>query len=336
MATHAKRILVTGGAGFIGSHIVEQLVHKGPAGGTGEVVVLDNFTRGNRDNLAGAMQRGRVTIVEGDINDVATVKDVMDGIDEVYHMAALRITQCAEEPRKALEALVDGAFNVFEAAVNAKVSKVVAASSASVYGLADHFPTPEDQHPYNNRTFYGAAKTFNEGMLRSFNEMYGLKYVALRYFNAYGPHMDAYGKYTEVLIRWMERLADGLPPLIFGNGKQTMDFVYVGDIARANILAAESNETDAFFNVASGTETSLLQLAQALTKVMVVDIEPEFREERAVNPVPRRLADTRLAAEKIGFRAEVSLEEGLRRLVEWLRGLGTRSKASLSPAKVGS
>lgn len=336
MATQAKRILVTGGAGFIGSHIVDQLVRKGPSDGTGEVVVLDNFTRGNRDNLAGAMQRGRVTIVEGDINDVATVKHVMDGIDVVYHMAALRITQCAEEPRKALEALVDGAFNVFEAAVQAKVSKVVAASSASVYGLADHFPTTEDQHPYNNRTFYGAAKTFNEGMLRSFNEMYGLKYVALRYFNAYGPHMDAYGKYTEVLIRWMERLADGLPPLIFGNGSQTMDFVYVGDIARANILAAESNESDAVFNVASGTETSLLQLAQALTKVMGVNIEPEFREERAVNPVPRRLADTRLAAERIGFRAEVSLEEGLRRLVDWWRGLGARGKASLSPAKVAS
>ena len=148
-----------------------------------------------------------------------------EGVDIVFHQAAIRITQCAEEPRLAFDVLAEGTFNVLEAAVKAGVSKVIAASSASVLGLADSFPTTEEHHPYNNRTIYGAAKTFNEGLLRSFAEMYGLRYVALRYFNVYGPRMDVYGAYTEVLIRWMERLAAGMPPIIYGDGSQTMDFV---------------------------------------------------------------------------------------------------------------
>lgn len=312
-----KRVLVTGGAGLIGSHIVDQLVQRRREKGYGQIVVLDNFVRGRRENLARACSAGDVTIVEGDISDRALVADVMQGVDVLFHMAAIRITQCAEDPRLALEVMVDGAFNVFEAAVRAGVRRVVAASTASVYGLADEFPTTVRHHPYNNRTFYGAAKVFNEGMLRSFNDMYGLPYVALRYFNVYGPRMDIHGVYTEVLVRWMERIANGQPPLIFGDGKQTMDFIYVEDVARANILAAESDVVDEVFNVASGQETSLLQLAQALCRAMGRDLTPEHREERKVNPVSRRLAEVESAAQRIGFRAAVSLDEGLRRLVAW-------------------
>jgi UDP-glucose 4-epimerase len=242
---------------------------------------------------------------------------VTAGIDVVFHQAAIRITQCAEEPRLALEVLADGTFNVLEAAVNAKVSKVVAASSASVYGLAETFPTREDHHPYANRTLYGAAKTFNEGLLRSFNDMYGLDYVALRYFNVYGPRMDIYGVYTEVLVRWMERIVAGQPPLILGDGLQTMDFVYSEDIARANLLAAESSASDVVLNVASGTESSLRDLADTLLRAMASDLTPEYGPPRSVNNVSRRLADTTAARELLGFRAEVDLEEGLRRLVEW-------------------
>jgi UDP-glucose 4-epimerase len=216
-----------------------------------------------------------------------------------------------------LEVLANGTFNVLEAAVAAKVKKVVAASSASVYGLADEFPTTERQHPYHNRTMYGAAKTFNEGLLRSFHEMYGLDYVALRYFNVYGPRMDVHGVYTEVLIRWMERIASGKPPLILGDGTQTMDFIYIEDIARANILAAKAAVSDEVFNVASGVETSLNELADALLRVMGSDLTPEYGPARKVNAVPRRLADTTQALQKIGFKAEASLEEGLRRLVNW-------------------
>jgi len=308
-----SRVLITGGAGLIGSHIVDQLVEQGVR----EVVVFDNFVRGRRENLTWALERGPLTIVEGDIRDRKLLAEAMQGIDVLFHQAALRITQCAEEPRLALEVLVDGTFNVLEAAVQAGVRKVVAASTASVYGLAEEFPTPENHHPYNNRTLYGAAKIFNEGLFRSFYEMYGLDYVALRYFNVYGPRMDTYGAYTEVLIRWMERIAAGQPPLIFGDGTQTMDFVYAEDIARANILAAQAHVTDEVFNIACGTETSLNDLAYTLLRVMGSDLEVEYGPERKVNPVPRRLADTHKAAQMLGFRAETCLEEGLRRLVAW-------------------
>lgn len=315
MQLAGRRFLVTGGAGLIGSHITDVLVrHK-----MGEVVVLDSFVRGRRDNLRWALAHGPVTIIEGDIRDRKLVAEVIQGVDVVFHQAAIRITQCADEPRLALEVLADGTFNVLEAAVRARLRKVVAASSASVYGSAEEFPTPEHHHPYNNRTLYGAAKLFNEALLRSFHEMYGLDYVALRYFNVYGPRMDTHGAYTEVLIRWMERIAAGQPPLIFGDGTQTMDFIYAEDIARANILAARGAVTDAVFNVASGVETSLNELASTLLRVMHSPLQPEYGPERKVNAVPRRLADIRKAEQMLGFRAHVSLEDGLQRLVDWWR-----------------
>jgi UDP-glucose 4-epimerase len=254
----------------------------------------------------------------------------MQSVDLVFHQAAIRITQCAEEPRLALEVLADGTFNLLEAAVVAKVKKVVAASSASVYGLAEEFPTTEKHHPYNNRTLYGAAKVFNEGLLRSFHEMYGLDYVALRYFNVYGPRMDIYGAYTEVLIRWMERIAAGQRPLILGDGNQTMDFVYIEDIARANILAAKADVTDEVFNVASGVETSLNDLASSLLRVMGSSLQPEYGPARKVNAVPRRLAETGNAKRRIGFKAQVSLEEGLRGLVKWWQATPTVTQTSLA------
>jgi UDP-glucose 4-epimerase len=309
----AKRVLITGGAGLVGSHIADQLVRENNP----EIIVLDNFVRGRRENLAWAMANGNVRIVEGDLRDTKILAQVMQGVDLVFHQAAIRITQCAEEPRLAVDVLANGTFNVLEAAVAAKVKKIVAASSASVYGLAEVFPTTEKHHPYNNRTLYGAAKVFNEGLLRSFHEMYGLDYIALRYFNVYGPRMDIYGAYTEVLIRWMERIAAGTPPLILGDGGQTMDFVYIEDIARANILAAKSPITDDVFNVASGVETSLDDLANGLLKVMGSSLKPEYGPARKVNAVPRRLAEVNNAKNKIGFEAQVSLEQGLTKLVDW-------------------
>jgi UDP-glucose 4-epimerase len=308
-------MFVTGGAGTIGSTLVDLLVDAGAE----EVVVLDNFVRGRRENLATAEESGRVTVVDGDIRDRALVAELTDGIDVVFHQAAIRITQCAEEPRLAHEVLVDGTFNVVEAAADAGVRKLIAASSASVYGLASEFPTAELHHPYANDTLYGTAKTYNEGLLRSYHAMTGLDYVALRYFNVYGPRMDVHGLYTEVLVRWMERIAEGKAPLIFGDGEQTMDFVCVPDIARANVLAAEADVTDAVFNIASGVETSLRELAETLLQVMGSDLPIEFGPERAVNGVTRRLADTSEARTALGFSAEIELEEGLTQLVEWWR-----------------
>ncbi|MER6427653.1 NAD-dependent epimerase/dehydratase family protein [Streptomyces sp900105245] len=315
-SVRGKKILVTGGAGTIGSNLVDLLAE----GGAREIVVLDNFVRGRMGNLARALGSGVVEVVEGDIRDAATVRKVTEGADLVFHLAAIRITQCAEEPRLANEVMVDGTFNVLEAAVEAGVGKVIASSSASVYGMAEEFPTTERHHSYNNDTFYGAAKAFNEGMLRSFHAMYGLDYVALRYFNVYGPRMDIHGLYTEVLIRWMERIEAGEPPLILGDGSQTMDFVDVRDIARANVLAAESDLTDEVFNVASGTETSLKELAQGLLEAMGASgLEPEHGPARAVNGVTRRLAETGRAAERLGFTARIDLRTGLRDLVDWWR-----------------
>ena len=310
-----QRCLVTGGAGTIGSTIVDQLV----AADAGEVIVLDNFVRGRRENLVGALGSGKVRVVDGDIRDRRLVTALMSGTDVLFHQAAIRITQCAEEPRLALEVLVDGTYEIVEAAADAGVRKVVAASSASVYGLAEQFPTGERHHPYANDTLYGAAKTFNEGLLRSFHATHGLDYVALRYFNVYGPRMDIHGLYTEVLIRWMERIEAGQAPLILGDGTQTMDFVFTEDIARANLLAASADVTDEVFNIGSGTETSLTELAQALLRAMGSDLPLEFGPPRGVNSVTRRLADVSQAAERLGWKSEITLDEGLRRLVAWWR-----------------
>jgi UDP-glucose 4-epimerase len=307
--------LITGGAGAVGSNLADQLVQAGAR----EVVVLDNFVRGRRENLAWATANGPVRIVEGDVRDRELVAELTRGMDIVFHQAALRITHCAEEPRLALEVMVDGTYNVIEAALRENVQRIVAASSASVYGLAEQFPTEESHHPYANDTLYGAAKTFNEGLLRSFHAMQDLDYVALRYFNVYGPRMDIHGVYTEVLVRWMERIEAGDSPLILGDGSQTMDFIYIDDVARANVLAAEADATNEVFNIASGTETSLLQLAHLLIEVMDSDVPIEYAPERSVNKVPRRLADTQQAHQHLGFQATTNLEEGLQQLVDWWR-----------------
>ena len=316
MDIDGARILVTGGCGLVGSTTIDLLLqHHRP----GRIVILDNLERGTLANVEGALADPRVELVRGDIRDVRAVRDVIRGIDAVIHMATLRITACAAEPREALGVMCDGSFNVLEAAHAAGVQKVVAASSASIYGLAEVFPTREDHHPYNNRTWYGASKIMLEGLLRSFNDMYELPYVALRYFNVYGPRMDIHGKYTEVLIRWMERIAAGQPPLILGDGSTTMDFIYIEDVARSNILALQADVSDEVFNVGSGRETSLSELAAALLTVMRSDLAPEYGPERKVNPVSRRLAAVSKAERLLGFRAQVGLEEGLNRLVEWWR-----------------
>ncbi|MBG6056112.1 UDP-glucose 4-epimerase [Salinibacterium sp. CAN_S4] len=321
-------VFVTGGAGTIGSHIVDQLLDAGAA----HIDVLDNLVRGRRANLDQALATGRVTLHDGDIRDRELVRELTAEKDLVFHEAAIRITQCAEDPRLALEVLVDGTFNVVEAAAELGVGKLISASSASVYGLAEEFPTTERHHHHNNDTFYGAAKSFNEGMIRSFRAMNGLDFVILRYFNVYGPRMDVHGLYTEVLVRWMERIADGKPPLIFGDGQQAMDFVVTQDIARANILAARSDVVDGVYNVASGRETSLLELAQALLRAMDSDLIVEHGPERAVNGVTRRLADTVAAQVDLGFTAKTSLEVGLRSLVEWWSPLRDEISAGKSEA----
>ena len=221
-----------------------------------------------------------------------------------------------------MQVMVGATYDLMRLCVELGVRKVVFATSASVYGLAQSFPTEEDQNPYDNRTLYGAAKAFGEGLLRSFNDMYGLDYVALRYFNVYGPRMDLHGRYTEVMVRWMERIEAGEPPIIFGDGLQTMDMIHVTDVARANLLAAQADVGDVVFNVATETETSLIDLARELAFAMGRDdLAPIHQEARAVNPVPRRLGGAARAREGLGFAATVSRAEGIRELVDWWRAV---------------
>ncbi len=324
-----KRILVTGGAGFVGSHIVDQLLELG----AGPIVVIDNMVRGRVANLHAALASGRVELVHGDIRDGKLMRRLVKGTDTVFHQAALRITHCAAEPDLAMEVMVDATYQLLRLCVEEKVRKVIFASSASIYGMAEVFPTPEAHHPYDNRTLYGVAKSFGEGLLRSFKDMYGLEYVALRYFNVYGPRMDTHGRYTEVMVRWMDRIESGQPPIVFGDGLQTMDMVHVVDVARANVLAARAASSDEVFNVGSGTETSLLELADGLAAAMGRrQLRSVHEAARAVNPVPRRLASTAAAAARLGFETTISREEGLRELVAWWRAQRTGAAAAAEKA----
>lgn len=306
------KILITGGAGFMGSTTADQLLDAGAA----EVRVIDNFVRGNLRNLENAKRKGNLVVIDGDIRDVDAVDNAVSGVDYIFHQAALRITRCAEAPREAVQVLIGGTLNVLESAVRHKVRKIVAASSASVYGNPSYLPMDE-AHPFNNRTLYGAGKIANEQMLRSYYEMFRLPYVAFRYFNIYGPRMDLDGVYTEVLIRWLDAIETGQSPKIFGDGSQSMDFVFIEDVARANIAGLVSDVTDEVFNVGMGVQTTLDELCHLLLKVTGSHLQPEYCEARKVNNVQARRAAIEKAETMLGFRAHVDLEAGLKALIQW-------------------
>ncbi|OGK25515.1 NAD-dependent epimerase [Candidatus Roizmanbacteria bacterium RIFCSPHIGHO2_02_FULL_38_11] len=306
-------ILVTGGAGFIGSYLVEELLSYNPK----KIFVVDNLIRGTLDNIKGFIKTSKVDFIKDDIGNKNLMEQLISKSDYCFHLAALRLNACANDPKKAYEVMVKATFNLIEAAKKYKVKKIVYSSSASVYGLAGHFPTPEIEPPYDNKTIYGAAKLFGEQMFRSYHHMYGLDYVTLRYFNVYGPRMDTHGKYTEVMIKWLDRIREKKNPVINGDGSITMDFVYAADAAKANILALTSEISDDIFNIASGEETSLRKLLELLLRVNSSKLKSIFRPETMVNPVKRRWADISKAKKLLNFRPEVSLEEGLERLSSW-------------------
>lgn len=306
-------ILVTGGAGFIGSYVIEELIPLQPK----KIIIIDNFIRGSKANMKSFISNPLVELHEGDIRDIPLLEKCIAGSDYVFHMAALRINACAADPKEGFEVMLKATFDVATLCAKHKIKKVIYSSSASVYGLAQHFPTPETDNPYNNQTFYGAAKMWGEQLFRSFKFMYGLDYVALRYFNAYGPRMDTDGKYTEVMIKWLDCIRDGRNPLIYGDGSTTMDFVYVRDIAKSNVAALQADVTDEAFNIGNCEETSLATLLKVFLKVNNSTLVPEHREENSVNPVSRRLADISRAKKLLNFTPTVSLENGLKELSDW-------------------
>jgi UDP-glucose 4-epimerase len=310
---HGSKILVTGGAGFIGSYLVEELLKYKPA----KIVIIDNLIRGTFENMKSFIDNPIVEFIEGDIRNKALLENYFENIDYVFHMAALRINACAANPREGFDVMVSSTFEVADLCVKYKIKKLIYSSSASVYGLAQDFPTTETNHPYDNQTFYGAAKLWGEQLLRSYKFMFGLNYVGLRYFNVYGPRMDTDGKYTEVMIRWLDSIRQKTAPAIFGDGSTTMDFIYVKDVALANVAALLSDANDQVFNIGNKVETSLKELLALILKVNGSSLNPEFKEENTVNPVSRRLADNEKANRIINFQPQVNLEEGLFKLSQW-------------------
>lgn len=310
-AMNGSRALVTGGAGAIGSHVVDALLEAGAT----EVRVLDLPGARWDANLAAALATGRVTRVVGDVRDRAAVDSAVDGVDLVFHQAAMRVAHCAEDPRRAHETMADGTFHVVHAAAASGVSKLVMASSAAVYGPDGDADLPESARTDRTDSTYAALKAYGEALLRSYGRT--LPSVALRYFNVYGPRVVGEGPHAEVLVRWMQRIDANEAPTIDGDGRQEVDLVYVEDVARANVLAATTTSTHRSFNVGTGRGRSLNDVAAALLQAMGSDLAVAHGPPRRINAARRRVADTALAASELGFRAAVPLEDGLARLVDW-------------------
>jgi len=314
MELRGSRVALVGGAGLVGSHIVDQLLLEPVA----EIVVFDNFVRGTRQNLAAASRDSRVKIIEGSMLDRGCLSRALDGIDGVFLLASLWLGECVNDPRSAWEVNTLGTWNVVEACLAAGIKRVVYSSSASVYGNAVVTPMTED-HPFNNRTTYGATKIANEQMFRAIYEQSKLPFIGYRYMNIYGPRMDYEGVYVSVIMKVLDRIFAGQRPIVFGDGSQLYDFIYVEDVARANVLGMKADCADEFFNIGKGVGTTINTLVQLLLKLTGSSLEPEYRPE-AQSFVTHRIGSTDKARRLLGFEAEVPLEEGLRRVVEWRMG----------------
>lgn len=313
MDLEGKTLTVIGGAGFVGSHLVDQLLEHGPA----SVRVLDNLKRGTRSNLERALEDPRVELIEASVTEPTVVRDAVTGADGVFHLAALWLDECLNNPRAAVDVNIGGTYNVIEACHDAGVKRIVYSSSASVYGNALEIPMTEE-HPFNNRTFYGATKIAGEQMLRAFNEVHGLDYVGLRYMNIYGPRMDDKGTYVSVIVKMLDRLDQGLRPQIYGDGTQSYDFIHVSDVARANILAMRADVTDEFFNIGSGVRTTISELVAKIMEISGSDAAPEHHTQ-GMTFVTHRIGSTEKARDVLGFVADMALEEGLQDVVTWWR-----------------
>lgn len=311
MDLNGARVAVIGGAGLVGSHIVDQLTREPVA----EIRVFDNFVRGRRASLATAETDSRVRLVEGSMTDREALRAALDGVDGVFTLASLWLGECVNDPRSAWEVNVMGNWNVVEACLALGVRRIVYSSSASVYGNALVTPMTED-HPFNNRTTYGATKIACEQMYRAIYEQHKLPYVGLRYMNIYGPRMDYEGVYVSVIMKVLDRIFEGKPPVIYGDGSQVYDFIYVDDVAQANVLGMKADCADELFNVGMGVGTTINELVSVLLDLTESDLQPEYLPQ-AQSFVTHRIGSTEKAEHLLGFRAATPLREGLRRVVDW-------------------
>jgi UDP-glucose 4-epimerase len=314
-----QKVLVIGGAGFIGSHVVEALLTTPVQ----EIVIYDNFTRGSLDNLRIALGDPRCNIYSlgGDIRDLDLLDDAMQGCDSVIHLAAMWLLHCLDFPRTAFNVNIEGTFNVLEACVRHRVKRLIYSSSASVYGDAVEIPMDET-HPFNNRNFYGATKISGEAMCRAYYERYGLSFVGLRYMNVYGPRQDQRGAYTGVIPTLLNNIDSGVTPLVYGDGSQAYDFIYVEDVAKANILALQSKADNSFYNIGTGIKTSIRDLVYELIKAAGSSLIPRFEpytKEDIRQHVTTRVGSTLAARRDLDFEYTTSLKDGLCRLVDWRR-----------------
>lgn len=315
-----KKVLVIGGAGLIGSHLVDELLKEDLS----EIVIYDNFTRGTYENIEMALKDPRVKVFElgGDILHTDILNEAVKGKDYVFHLAALWLLHCHEYPRSAFKVNIEGTFNVLEACVKNNIKKLIYSSSASVYGDALELPMTEN-HPYNNKTFYGATKIAGEHMCRAFYHRYGLNYVGLRYMNVYGERQDYKGTYVAVIMKILDRIDQGLPPIVYGDGSQSYDFIHVVDVAKANICSMKSPVTDKFYNVGSGVQTSIKELTEIILRLTGSNLEIQY-EPTGQTFVTNRIGDPKQAEKDLGFKYEIKLEEGLKRLIKWRKNHKTR------------
>jgi len=311
MDLNGSKVAVIGGAGLIGSHLVDQLRQEEVA----EIRVYDNLYRGSRENLKQSLQDSRVRLMEGDILNSEDLRAALEGVDYVFHLAAAWLLECLEKPRHAVDVNIMGTFNVLEACRDLGIKRLVFSSSASVYGNAVTIPMSED-HPFNNRTLYGATKIAGEQLCRAFHEMHRLNYVGLRYMNVYGPRQDYKSAYTVVIMKILDRIDQGLPPLIYGDGSQAYDFIYVEDAAAANICAMKADAVDEFYNVGMGVKTSINELTHLLLEMTGSPLKPQY-EPAGMTFVTHRVGSTEKAARDLAFSAKVGLREGLERLIAW-------------------
>ena len=314
MKLQGTKLVLIGGAGLIGSHTIDQLLQEDVK----EIVVYDNFVRGSLENLENALKDPRVRIYDigGDILHTDILGAALAGADGVFHFAALWLLQCHDYPRAAFDVNIQGTFNVIEACVQQKVKRLVYSSSASVYGDAINEVMSED-HPFNNKNFYGATKIAGEAMLRAFYHRYGLEYVGLRYMNVYGPRQDYEGAYIAVIMKMLDAIDQGEGPTILGDGSEAFDFVSVQDCARANICAIKSDSSDRFYNVGTGQRTTLKRLAELLCEIKGCIKDVRYAPSSEVSLVRNRIADTSLAEKEIGFSATYDLKQGLEQLIKW-------------------
>lgn len=315
MDISGKKVLVTGGAGFIGSFVVSELLKTD----IGEIIIYDNFARGNKAYIEEQLKDPRCTLFQADLREIDLLNAAMDGCELVIHLAAMWLLHCKDFPRTAFDVNIAGTFNVLEACVENGVKRLVYSSSASVYGDAVEVPMTEE-HPFNNKNFYGASKIACEAMCRAYHDQYGLDYVGLRYMNVYGPHQDQSAAYTGVVPIMLNKIDENEPPIINGDGTQAYDFIYVEDVARCNVLALTADATDEFYNVGSGIQTSIKELCNLILNLRGSELSVTYNpysEDDARRMVQNRIGCPEKATKDLEFSYQYSLREGLLKLIEW-------------------